>query len=319
MSETENPVDTVVRLLSKNIRVIKEDGTPASIRVSREWINQELLKNVDGQITVGLAESRDTKIDMSGKLRRHVSSLRVNIWSQDTLTRQRMVEEVNHIIHQNNKKPNETLYNFAGVGQTSGTHKSYAACALNELSPEDAGWSEFADTDYQKIWYSDDTRYSRSCSLDGECALMLFRFKIDIKKSLIKKIVLAFEGYGSAPNGNGVTIKVWNQTASEWQNAQTGIEGEDQTITITLTSNIVDFVDDAGHIWLLAKTTHPSNGETPTILYCDCVSCTVTVNGISYLDIVSFHDADRADVKPIIYRTEFTLKSWFIENIASAS
>lgn len=89
MSETESPVDTVVRLLSKNMRVIKEDGSLASILVSKEWLDRELFKNVDGQITVGLAESQDTKIEISGRLRRRLSTLRVNVWSQDMLTRQK--------------------------------------------------------------------------------------------------------------------------------------------------------------------------------------------------------------------------------------
>ncbi|MBT0160906.1 hypothetical protein G4O51_13080, partial [Candidatus Bathyarchaeota archaeon A05DMB-2] len=64
MSEVENPVDTVVRLLSKNMWVVKEDGSLASILVSKEWYDRELFKNFDGQITVGLAESRDTKIEI---------------------------------------------------------------------------------------------------------------------------------------------------------------------------------------------------------------------------------------------------------------
>jgi hypothetical protein len=45
------------------------------------------------------------------------------------------------------------------------------------------------------------------------------------------------------------------------------------------------------------------------------VSCPVTVKGITYCDIVSFHDLDRVDVKPFIFRTEITVKSWFFENI----
>jgi hypothetical protein len=54
---------------------------------------------------------------------------------------------------------------------------------------------------------------------------------------------------------------------------------------------------------------------TPAALYCDYVSCAVTVNGITYLDVVSFRDADRVDLRPFIYRTEFALKSWCFEDI----
>ncbi|MGB9672425.1 MAG: hypothetical protein ACPLZY_04685 [Candidatus Norongarragalinales archaeon] len=105
MSEMENPVDTVVRLLSQNMHVVKKDGSLASIVVSREWVDRELFKNVDGQVTVGLAESRDTKIEISGRLRRRVGSLRINVWSQDAYIRQKMVEEVNRIVRQNRNNP----------------------------------------------------------------------------------------------------------------------------------------------------------------------------------------------------------------------
>jgi len=315
MSEVENPVDTVVRLLSKNMWVVKEDGSLASIIASKEWYDRELFKNYDGQITVGLAESRDTKIDMSGRLRRRVGSLRVNVWSQDILTRQKMVEEVNRIVRQNRNKPNETLYYFAGVGQATGTHKAYNAGSATEPTPEHASWNELTHVEYEKIWYSDDNRYSKSHNVNGEYALMLFRFKVDSREKTVKKIVLAFEGYGTAPAGNGVTIKVWNHVTQAWQNAQNGTGGADETITITLTSLLTEYIDDSGYVWLLARTTNPSNGTTPVILYCDYACCTVTVNGITYLDIVSYRDADRVDVKPFIFRTEFTLKSWSFEDV----
>jgi hypothetical protein len=318
MSEIENPVDTVIRLLSKNMRIVKEDGSPASIHVSREWVDRELLKNFDGQITVGLAESLDAKIELSGRLRRRLGTLRINVWSQDMLIHQKMVEEVNRVVHQNRSQPNVTEYNFISVGQQTGTHKAYSAGSASELAPNHASWVELADVDYQKIWYSNDTRYSKSYNVNGEYPLMLFRFKIESREQTVKKIVLAFEGYGTSPNGNGVTIKVWNHVAATWQNAQSGTGGTDETITITLTSNLTDYIDDNGYVWLLARTSNSSDGSTPAILYCDYVCSIVTVNGITYLDVASFRDADRVDVKPFIYRTEFTLKSWSFEDIGGA-
>jgi hypothetical protein len=325
MSEVENLVDTVVRLLSKNMWVVKEDGSLASILVSREWYDRELFKNYDGQITVGLMESRDAKVEMSGRIRRRLGSLRVNVWATDKdvssdsgkLMRQKMVEEVNRIVRQNRNRPNETLYYFAGVGRPAGTHKAYSVGASAELAPGHANWVELSDLDYQKIWYSDDNRYSKSHNVNGEYALMLFRFKVDSREKTVKKIVLAFEGYGTAPAGNGVTIKVWNHVTQAWQNAQQGTGGADETITITLTSSLTNYIDANGYVWLLARTTNSSDGTTAAILYCDYASCTVTVNGITYLDIVSFRDADRVDVKPFIYCTEFQLKSWFFEDVGS--
>jgi hypothetical protein len=36
---------------------------------------------------------------------------------------------------------------------------------------------------------------------------------------------------------------------------------------------------------------------------------------LSYLDVVSYRDVDRVNLKPFIYCTEFTLKSWSFEDI----
>jgi len=327
MSEIEDPVTTVVRLLNKNMRVVKEDGALASIYVSKEWYNQELFKNYDGQITVGLAESRDTKIEMSGRIRRRSGSLRVNVWATDKHAssdsgrhmRNKMVEEVNRIVRQNRTIPNQTRCDFAGLGYPSGDpHKAFQAGSATELAPGQASWTELTNTEYEKIWYSDENRHYKSHSVNGEHALMLFRFRVESREKTVKKIVLAFEGYGTAPSGTGLTIKVWNHVNNGWEQAQTGYAGADETLTITLTSSTTDYIDGDGYVWLLARTTNPSNNITPAVLYCDYVSCTVTVNGITYLDIASFRDADRVDVKPFIFCTEFTLKSWSFEDIGGA-
>ena len=327
MSEIEDSVTTVIRLLQKNIRVVKEDNAIANIYVSKEWYDRELFKNYDGQVTVGLVESRDTKIEMSGRVRRRLGALRVNMWATDRpaatdsgkLMRNKMVEEVNRIVRQNRTIPNQTRYDFAGLGYPSGDpHKAFQAGASSELIPGAAGWTELTNLEYQGIWYSEDTRYSKSHNVNLEYALMLFRFKVESRENAVKKIVLAFEGYGTAPAGNGITIKVWNHVASAWQNAQSGTGGADETITITLTSNLTDYVDANGYVWLIAKTTNASNGVTASLIYSDYVSCTVTVLGITYLDVVTFRDADRVDVKPFIFRTEFALKSWMFEDVGGA-
>jgi len=314
----------VIRLLQKNIRVVKEDNAIANIYVSKEWYDRELFKNYDGQISVGLAESRDTKIEMSGRIRRRLGSLRVNVWATDRpattdpgrLMRSKMVEEINRIVRQNRTIPNQTRYDFAGLGYPEGDpHKAFQAGASSELAPGHASWTELTNEEYQKIWYSDDTRYSKSRNVNLEYALMLFRFKVESREKTVKKIVLAFEGYGTAPAGNGITIKIWDHVNSLWEEAQAGTGGADETITITLTSNLTDYIDANGYVWLLARTTNASNGTTAAIVYCDYVSCTVTVNGITYLDIASFREADRVDVKPFIFRTEFQLKSWMFEDV----
>jgi hypothetical protein len=324
MSSIEDAVTTTIRLLSKNMWVVKNDASLASIYVSKEWYDQEPFKNYDGQITVGLIGSDDQKLELSGRIRRRFGKLRVNVWAVDKTgssdsgrtIRGKIVEEVNRIVRQNMKIPNVTLLNFAGLGYPTGDpHKAFQAAAATELAPTDTSWTELTNIEYQKIWYVDATDYNKSVSVNLQYAMMLLRFKVASKAQTVQKIVLSFVGYGTAPGGNGSTIKVWNQVASAWQNAASGSGGANETVTITLTSNLTNFIDSNGYVWLLARTTNPSNGTTAAILYCDCANCTVTVNGITYLDVVSFRDVDRVDVKPFIFRTEFQLKSWMFEDI----
>jgi hypothetical protein len=322
MSEIEDAATTVARLLRTEMRVVKDNGALASISVTSEWQNTDAFKNCDGQVTVGLAESTDQKIELSGKTRRRLSFLRVNVWVMDTpsasessrVMRGKIVEEVNRVVRQNRSKPNETLYDFFDTGPPTQTHKVYRS--NSEASPDASGWTELASEQYQQLWYSDDDRCQVSYNVDEEYAVMLFRFKVESRENVAKKMVLSFEGYGTAPSGNGVTVKVWNHVEGVWQNAQTGGGGStDEQITLTLASDLPDYIDGDGYVWLLARTLNPSDGSTPATLYCDYVECTVTVNGISYCDTAGFRNLDRVDVKPFIFRTEFTVKSWFFENI----
>jgi len=169
----------------------------------------------------------------------------------------------------------ESLY-FLGVQNGSTTHKACGQEAASEPSPGDAGWTELADAEYDKVWTSDDDRHSLTTTTNGNYALMLFRFKTGIDEADAKKIKLTFEGYGTAPGGNGVTVKVWNHVTSAWENAQSGTGGGDEELVITLTSNLSDYIDGSGFIYLLARTTDADDGVNHATLYCDVAKCLVT-------------------------------------------
>jgi hypothetical protein len=202
--------------------------------------------------------------------------------------RSKIVEEVNRVIRQNRIAPNETLYDFVGLG--SGGQACKAFSGDSEAVPS-ADWIELSDTQYQKLWYSDDDRCQVSCGESGQFAVLLFGFKLESREKAVKKMVLGFEGYGTAPGGNGVTVKVWNHTAGAWQNAQSSKAGEgDEALTLTLLADLPDYIDAEGYVWFLAKTSNASDGDSPATLYCDCVSCTVTVNGITYCDVASYRN-----------------------------
>jgi hypothetical protein len=327
VSEVEDPVTTVVRLLDQNMRVDKDDVSIANILVTAEWYNREVFKNYDGQITVGLRQAQDLKVELSGRIRRRVGTLAVNIWSTDRpdpkaepgkVMRRKMLNEVLRIVRQNRAVPNRTVYDYYGLGAATSTNRAYDGGAISELEPHDAGWTELSAAEYVKLWSSDDQRHSKSDIVLNEYALMLFRFKVQSRELAVKRIVLSFEGYGTAPAGNGATVKVWNHATSAWGNAASGTAGSDETITVTLTSSLSDYIDGSGFVWLLAKTTNPSNGSTPAILHCDIASCTVTVNGITYCDVATYRDQDNTEVSPFVFRTEIGLKSWLFEDVGGA-
>jgi hypothetical protein len=127
---------------------------------------------------------------------------------------------------------------------------------------------------------------------------------------------LAFEGFGLAPSGNGVTIKVWDNTSGAWGNSQSGSSATDETLSINLTENLTNYVDADGYLCLMAKTTNPSDGVSPAVLYCDFVQATVDVRGITFCDIQSYRDVDVVDVKPFLYKEEIVIVAWLFESIA---
>lgn len=323
MSEIEDPAATLARLLKTNLRVVKDNGALANLTVTSEWQSSEAFKGLDGQVTVGLAESADQKLELSGKARRRLQVLRVNVWATEQagasessrVMRGKIVEEVNRVVRQKRGRPNETTYDFFNLGAANLTHKAYFG--NGEASPYTSGaWTELASDEYLKLWTSDENRTQLSVDGDGEYAAVLFGFKLESREKTAKKIVLSFEGYGTAPSGNGVTVKAWNNESFAWENAQSGgAGGSDEIIAVNLTQNLPCYISEDGYVWFLARTTNPSDGVAPAVLHCDYVCCMVTVNGITYCDIVSYRDVDRVDVKPFIFRTEFTVKSWFFENI----
>jgi hypothetical protein len=182
--------------------------------------------------------------------------------------------------------------------------------------PSSSSWNELSVANYQKLWSSDDVRHSKSHGVNNQYAMVLFRFKVQPREQCVKQIVLSFEGYGTAPGGNGATIKIWNHVASAWQEAQSGSGSGDETLTITISANWPNFIDSSGYVWLLAKTTNPSDGVTPAVLYCDFILCTIQVAGITHCDIQSFKNVLVTDFKPYLHSTEFVLRAWFIVNVS---
>jgi hypothetical protein len=224
--------------------------------------------------------------------------------------RDKIAAEINRVIQLNRVSLNVTAYDFFGLGAGSQTHMAYMGTGEAAPFASDA-WTELSGEEYEKLWSNDQEDAQVSTGNNGEYAVALFGFKVDNRRNAVEKAVLAFEGNGTAPAGNGVTVKAWNSATATWGNGQSAVS--DGTVVITLNADLPNFIDEDGYIWCLARTSNASDGQAPAVLNCNYASCTVTVKGITYCDVVSYRDADRVDVKPFIYRTEFSVKSWFFE------
>ena len=321
MTTPEDSTLTLVRLLKNNIQVAKSDASLADIQVTPEWHDRQLLKDVDAQVTVGLDRCEDQKLGFSATLRRRVGYSRISLWIIDKPNtngrqmRSKLKQEINRVIRQKRTKPNQTNYNYVGVGTQSSSHTAYYAQSVSELSADSEEWVEFSAQDYEKLWQSDDNRFSFSQSAENNYSFLLFKLKVDSDKTVIKKIDFTFEGYGTADSGNGVTVKVWNFEDSEWQNPQTGTSDEDEQVVVSLVSDVADYFDSEGYVYFVAQTTNPSEGSGPAVICCDFVECLVTVEGICYADVVSYRDVDDVRMKPYIWRTQFTIKTWLFEEV----
>jgi hypothetical protein len=336
LSESENPVVTILRLIESRIRVVKDDGGLARILCSQANYDRELLKDYDAQITVSKTAEpcQQQKHTLDGKLRRRIYSLRATITTVDKpsassdvgrVMRDKALEQLLLIIPENRNLPYRTFYNFYPIDSTSATHKAYDIAATTEPEPSSPAWTELSNPNYANLWGSDDLRHSKSATGNGEFSFILFRFKMGSKagesrneprKQCLKRVVLAFEGFGLAPQGNGVILKTWDNMAGAWGNPQTGVLGTDETLIITLTSNLTNYINDDGFLYMMARTTNPSNGISPAMLYCDYVQATVAVRGITFCDVHSYRDVDVTDVKPFLYKEEIQIVAWLFESVA---
>jgi hypothetical protein len=336
LSELENPVVTILRLIESRLRVVKDDGGLANVLCSQANYDRELLKDYDAQITVSKTSDpcQQQKHTLDGKLRRRIYSLRATITATDKpapnadvgrVMRDKVLEQLLLIIPENRNLPYRTFYNLYPIDSTSSTHKAFSAVATTEPDPSSPTWTELSNLDYENLWGSDDLRHSKSATGSGEFAFMLFRFKIGVKagesrneprKQCLRRVVLAFEGFGLAPQGNGVTLKVWDNLAGAWSNTQTGVLGTDETLTITLTQNFTNYVNDDGFLYLMARTTNTSDGVSPAVLNCDFVQATVDVRGVTFCDVHSYKDVDVVDVKPFLFKEEIQIVAWLFESVA---
>jgi hypothetical protein len=198
------------------------------------------------------------------------------------------------------------------VGKVSGSvvenpHVAKAKSATSLLNPSDT-FTESTPSDYPKIASLNGTVNNNSASLNGQYMLHLFSFNIieQIERKLgripsdtvagkvqwikdnVQRLTANWHGWGSSVGGNGATVAVWNNTS--WATWNSHANGVVTKIAVSTTNMI--YIDSTGFMHLLAHTTNPSDGTTPSQLNTDFVELEIELKPTAVLD-----------TRPIITRT----------------
>jgi len=116
--------------------------------------------------------------------------------------------------------------------------------------------AELSGDEYHAINTSDDNRasYAMPGEPSGQYEFHRFKFKINEPISDISQLYVMHEGYGTANNGNGLHLYIWNYTASNWESVGHNSATSDADIDKIYTSGLSNYINASGYLKLLAIT-----------------------------------------------------------------
>jgi hypothetical protein len=161
-----------------------------------------------------------------------------------------------------------SIYNFNDIGSPSATHK--AEFGTTDTVPcgtlACTGLTEFADAyealdaggNYSNITSAGDgsnATYAQNSA--GIYSLHRFRFQINEDESNIESLTINWKGYGATTSlsGLGVNLYVWNTSGWQFIDNHTATAPEWINASFSDSTNITNFIDTSGYLYLLAVTT----------------------------------------------------------------
>ena len=120
-------------------------------------------------------------------------------------------------------------------------------------------------------------------STTGEYASQLYTFDIgEFTTDPVLNINLELLTAATAEVGDGVTAKIWNDTAGDWEILFTNTDGTIGTTAQThdISTNIDDYIDTDDIVRFLLHTTHPSTANQLAILKTDFLKLTTTESSV---------------------------------------
>ncbi len=92
-------------------------------------------------------------------------------------------------------------------------------------------------------------------------------YEIDISNiniSDITKLTPLMECYGSGNGGNGVTVKIWNNSTSAWDSVGSNTAAATTDVTSNITTNMGNYIDASNKLYVLVYSTNPSTSPAAT-------------------------------------------------------
>lgn len=154
-------------------------------------------------------------------------------------------------------------------------------------------WSEFLQSDYDKITKQDGTTALQKTTptTSGLIAQHLFSFniieavertlgkipsnttadKVTWLKNNINTLTIRWHGYGTSPTGNNASLAVWNDTTTSWVDTVNHTNGSVTQLSFAISgASITDRIDSNGFIHFLAYA-DPSDETVESTIYTDYI------------------------------------------------
>lgn len=302
-----------------------------SITVNRKKCNRQLFRTYDGQVSVSMIEPQTVKpLNLELSVAQRLAVLQITSCAvrkqkeAGDRIRHKLREDILRVLRQYRFQPHLTTFDFANITQVTDKHTALEQDADAVPDPDDSSFTELSDANYGKLGSSDNDRFQQTTSENTKYPFTLLKFKFATpKEAQVSELRLRIEGYGVIPGGNGLKVSLWNHAAPAWEQAQQHTQGSDQTLTITVTSSIANYIelaaDGYSYIYALVQTTAASDGVDPATTNVDFADCRLTVDAITHIRTPTYTDLDEQAGKEAFFKTVFRTVVWVIQTVAAVS
>lgn len=177
--------------------------------------------------------------------------------------------------------PPPYAYNFVGMNNPSSTHFAEDGeydplGAQNALDGEPFDpqqmklMNELSSAEYDDVEADDTSRHTTADPGQGDNAWYRFKFEVSESVEDIVLITPTWIGYANVDDStNYIELCIYNTSTATWQQIDNGHGTTDQTLTAHITSNIDDYIDSNGDLWIAVANRDTS--ETLTTNYIEAV------------------------------------------------